>query len=159
MIAALAVQPHKRPDDRKTVYGYVDFGLILCWWLYLYVFAVIPWQYVAADSKQYVQAFSAISLLQNLVFVGGAAYLFRQATGYWRRIYAQSCGCQGHLRHSIVGDSAGSRTGHLFEGQFVRSAAADFVSLAGHGWESSRTGIAKRGNEFAVAVPARTVGR
>jgi len=88
MIAALAVQPHKRPDDRKMVYGYVDFGLILCWWLYLYLFAVIPWQYIAPDSRQYVQAFSAISLLQNVVFVGGAAYLFRQATGYWRKVYA-----------------------------------------------------------------------
>jgi signal transduction histidine kinase len=49
---------------------------------------VVPWQYIAVDSKQYVQAFSAISLLQNTVFVGGAAYLFRHATGYWRRIYA-----------------------------------------------------------------------
>src|ERR1700674_188739 len=88
MIAALAVQPHKRPDDRKMVYGYVDFGLILCWWLYLYVFAVIPWQYIVVDSRRYVQAFSAISLLQNMVFVGGAAYLFRHATGYWRRVYA-----------------------------------------------------------------------
>ncbi len=88
MIAALAVQPHKRLDDRKMVYGYVDFGLILCWWLYLYVFAVIPWQYVAVDSRHYIQAFSVISLLQNLVFVGGAAHFFTQATGYWRRIYA-----------------------------------------------------------------------
>jgi signal transduction histidine kinase len=88
MIAALAVQPHERPDDRKIMYGYVDFGLILCWWLYLYVFAVIPWQYVVVDSRHYVQAFSVISLLQNIVFVGGAAYLFTKATGYWRRIYA-----------------------------------------------------------------------
>jgi signal transduction histidine kinase len=88
MIAALAVQPHKRPDDRKMVYGYVDFALILCWWLYLYVFAVIPWQYVVVDSRQYTLAFSVISLLQNIVFVGGAAYLFTQAKGYWRRIYA-----------------------------------------------------------------------
>ena len=88
MIAALVVQPHKRPDDRKIMYGYVDFGLILCWWLYLYVFAVIPWQYVAADSRHYVQTFSVISFLQNMVFVGGAAYLFTRATGYWRRIYA-----------------------------------------------------------------------
>ena len=88
LIAALAVQPHKRPDDRKMVYGYVDFGLILCWWLYLYVFTVIPWQYVSVDSRRYTLAFSAISLLQNLVFVCGAAYLFTQAAGYWRRIYA-----------------------------------------------------------------------
>jgi signal transduction histidine kinase len=88
MIAALALQPHKSPDDRKAAYGFVDFGLILCWWLYLYAFAVIPWQYVAVDSRNYVQAFSAISLLQNVVFVGGAVYLFAQATGYWRGIYA-----------------------------------------------------------------------
>jgi len=88
LIAALAVQPHKRPDDRKMVYGYVDFGLILCWWLYLYAFTVIPWQYVSVDSRRYTLAFSAISLLQNLVFVCGAAYLFTQAAGYWRRIYA-----------------------------------------------------------------------
>jgi len=94
MIAALAVQPHKRPDDRKMVYGYVDFGLILSWWLYLYVFAVIPWQYVAVDSRHYILAFSVISLLQNIVFVGGAAYLFTQATGYWRRIYAHLAGAR-----------------------------------------------------------------
>jgi signal transduction histidine kinase len=88
MIAALALQPHKRPDERSMAYRYVDFGLILCWWLYLYVFAVIPWQYVWADSGNYVRAFSGISLLQNMVFVGGAATLFTQAKGYWRRIYA-----------------------------------------------------------------------
>jgi|SRR5580700_1503269 signal transduction histidine kinase len=88
MIAALAVRPHMRLDDRKMVYGYVDFGLILCWWLFLYAFAVVPWQYIVVDSRQYIQAFSAISLLQNVVLVGGAAYLFTQATGYWRRIYA-----------------------------------------------------------------------
>ena len=87
LIAALAFQPHKRLDDRKTVYGYVDFGLILCWWLYLYVFAVIPWEYVSVDSRHYLLAFSVISLLQNLVFVAGAAYFFTRTTGYWRRIY------------------------------------------------------------------------
>ncbi len=88
LIAALALRPHKRSNDREMIYSYVDFGLILCWWLYFYVFAVIPWEYVVVDSRRYVQAFSALSFLQNFVFVGGAAYLFQQATGYWRRIYA-----------------------------------------------------------------------
>ena len=40
------------------------------------------------DDKHYVQAFSAISLLENIVFIGGAALLSRQATGHWRRTYA-----------------------------------------------------------------------
>ena len=88
MIAALALQPHKRADDRRNAYRYVDFALILCWWLYLYVFAVIPWQYVVADGRNYVRAFSAIALLQNLVFVGGAGALCLQARGYWRQVYA-----------------------------------------------------------------------
>jgi signal transduction histidine kinase len=92
MIAALTMQPHKRSDDRKLLYGYVDFGLLLCWWLYLYVFAVIPWQYVVVDAKSYVQAHQVVTALENVVFAGGAAMLATKATGYWRRIYAHIAG-------------------------------------------------------------------
>ena len=90
LLAALTTQPHKAADERKMAFGYVDFGLILCWWMYLYVFVVIPWQYVVPDDKNYVRGFTIISLLENLVFVGGAILLSSQAKGYWRRIY-------GHL--------------------------------------------------------------
>ena len=88
MIAALTMRPHERSDDRKMLYSYADLGLMLCWWLYLYVFVVIPWQYVLADSKRYVHAYAVISALENLVFCGGAAILATQSKGYWRRIYA-----------------------------------------------------------------------
>jgi len=94
MIAALTMQPHKHTDDRKMIFGHVDFGLILCWWMYLYVFIVIPWQYVVADEKKYIRAFSVISLFENLVFVGGAILLSSQASGYWRRIYAHLAGAR-----------------------------------------------------------------
>jgi signal transduction histidine kinase len=120
MIAALALQPHKRSDDRKLLYGYTDFGLLLCWWLYLYVFLVIPWQYITVDSRQYVLAFSNISLLQNIVFVGGAALLFTQATGYWRRIYAHLAGARAVylirllIIQLVVGRGAYSR-GSLYD--------------------------------------------
>jgi signal transduction histidine kinase len=88
MIAALTVQPHKRSDNQKMLYGYVDFGLLLCWWVYLYVFVVIPWQYIAVDGKRYVHSYAIISALENLVFVGGAALLAARTSGYWRKIYA-----------------------------------------------------------------------
>jgi len=94
MIAALTMQPHKHADDRNMIFGHVDFGLILCWWMYLYVFIVIPWQYVVADEKKYIRAFSVISLFENLVFVGGAILLSSQAGGYWRRIYSQLAGAR-----------------------------------------------------------------
>jgi signal transduction histidine kinase len=88
MIVALTMRPHKHSEDRKMLYGYVDFGLMLCWWFYLYAFVVIPWQYVMADGWRYVQAYTLISALENLVFAGGAAMLAWRSTGYWRRIYA-----------------------------------------------------------------------
>src|SRR5579863_6554639 len=94
MIAALTLQPHKRAEDRKMIFGRVDFGLLLCWWMYLYVFVVIPWQYIARDETKYIRAYTVISLLENIVFVGGAILLSAQASGYWRRIYAYLAGAR-----------------------------------------------------------------
>jgi signal transduction histidine kinase len=104
LIAALTMQPHKSADDRKMTFSYVDFGVILCWWMYLYVFVVLPWQFVVVDERQYVQAFRVISLFENLVFVGGACMLSMQAKGYWRRIYAHLAAARGVyvVRFAIV---------------------------------------------------------
>jgi signal transduction histidine kinase len=92
MIAALTIQPHVDRDNRKMLYGYVDFSLLLCWWVYLYLFAVIPWQYVMVNHLRYSQAFNVICTFENLVFAAGAALLSVRATGRWRRIYAHLAG-------------------------------------------------------------------
>ncbi len=148
MIAALAVQPHKRPDDRKMVYGYVDFGLILCWWLYLYAFAVIPWQYIAVDGRNYVHAFSVISLLQNVVFVGGAAYLFTQAAGYWRRIYAHLAAARAIyvIRLLAVQLVAG-------RGTYSRGSLYDLPLLISFLWLGTAGVLAYQNREEAANLP------
>jgi hypothetical protein len=112
MIAALTVQPHRRPDDRKIAFEYVDFGLLLCWWIYLYIFIVIPWQYVVADNVRYVQSFSIILVLENVVFIGGAIALIIHAKGYWRRIYAHLAGARAiyAIRFLAIELTVGSRT-------------------------------------------------
>jgi signal transduction histidine kinase len=92
MIAALTMQPHKRSDDRNVLYDYVDFGLLLCWWLYVYVFAAIPWLYVVVDVNHYVHAHEIVTALENLAFAGGAAILAAKTAGYWRRIYIHLAG-------------------------------------------------------------------
>jgi signal transduction histidine kinase len=92
MIAALTVQPHRRSQDQKMPYGYVDFGLLFCWWLYLYVFAVIPWQFVVPEPNNYLKSYTIITAFENVIFVGGAVLLSTRAAGYWRRIYAHLAG-------------------------------------------------------------------
>jgi signal transduction histidine kinase len=92
MIAALTLQPHKRSGESSAMFGHVDFALITCWWIYLYTFVVLPWQFAVVDDKQYVQAYTIISAFENLIFVVGAGMLVMQATGSWRRVYAYLMG-------------------------------------------------------------------
>jgi hypothetical protein len=46
MMAAVAIQPHVRQDERSRRMGTLDFALLFTWWLFLYLFVVIPWQFV-----------------------------------------------------------------------------------------------------------------
>ena len=80
----------------------MDFALIVCWWVYLYAFAVLPWQYVIVDSKQYADAYNIISIFENLVFVAGAAMLAAKARGHWRKIYAQISGAGAIYSFGII---------------------------------------------------------
>jgi|SRR5579872_1539485 len=109
MIAALTMQPHEPSSDRRMMYSYVDFSLMFCWWLYLYVFAVIPWQYVLFNQKNYLQSFTVIVSFENIVFFGGALLLMVRATGHWRWIYGHLAGAGGvfalrFLFHQLVTD-------------------------------------------------------
>ena len=53
MIAALAVLPHLREDERDERIRMLDFTLLLIWWVFIYVYAVIPWQTVQVDEAVY----------------------------------------------------------------------------------------------------------
>jgi len=92
MMAALALQPHAEQDQWSTKLGALDFALLLTWWLYLYLFAVIPWQYVYTDAPQYDHNFNLIYLAEKIFFLAGLAVLWRRSSGYWRLIYAHLLG-------------------------------------------------------------------
>jgi signal transduction histidine kinase len=88
MTAALAMQPHIQPNDRTTRLGTLDFALLLVWWLYLYLFAVIPWQYVHAYEPSYDHNLNILYLTEKTVFLAGVGMLWTRSQGSWRVIYA-----------------------------------------------------------------------
>jgi hypothetical protein len=49
MMAALALRPHAPQDEYSTRLRRLDFALMMFWWMYLYVFVVMAWQYVVAE--------------------------------------------------------------------------------------------------------------
>jgi len=88
MTAALALQPHVQQENRTTRLGTLDFALLLVWWLYLYLFAVIPWQYVHAYEPSYDQNLNVLYLTEKIVFLAGVGMLWSRSEGSWRFIYA-----------------------------------------------------------------------
>ena len=92
MMAALALQPHAEQDERATRLGSLDFALLLVWWLYLYVFAVIPWQYAVTDVTIYQHNLNALYLAEKIVFLVGLAFVWLRSSGVWKVIYANLFG-------------------------------------------------------------------
>ncbi|HEX8814025.1 MAG TPA: HAMP domain-containing sensor histidine kinase [Terriglobales bacterium] len=87
MMAAVAVQPHRDQSDHTPRTGTLDFALLLLWWLYLYLFTVIPWQYVFNNETVYEHNLNIVYLIEKVALLVGLALLWSRARGLWKIIY------------------------------------------------------------------------
>jgi signal transduction histidine kinase len=88
MMAGLALQPDVEQHDRDLRLGSLDFALLLLWWVYVYLYAVIPWQYVYASDDAYQHNLNSSYLVEKLALLVGLALLWARSSGRWRTIYA-----------------------------------------------------------------------
>lgn len=88
MMAALALQPDVNQEDRELRLGSLDFALLLMWWVFLYVYTVIPWQYVSADELAYSHNLNQAYLVEKIAFLAGLALLWSRSSGPWKTVYA-----------------------------------------------------------------------
>jgi signal transduction histidine kinase len=88
MMAALALQPQSQQDDHEAKLGRLDFILLLTWWVYLYVFGVIPWQYAQSNELAYGRSLNALYLTEKLVFLVGLVFVWFRSGKGWKIIYA-----------------------------------------------------------------------
>jgi diguanylate cyclase (GGDEF)-like protein len=89
LMAAMAVRPDvdRGPQSRRL--ASLDFILLFSWWLYLYLFIVIPWQYVHLDEQAYGLSFDTLYFSEHLVVLAAVGLVWRGSTGKWRRIYSR----------------------------------------------------------------------
>lgn len=87
MMAALATLPHE-PRKLPAVLPYC-FGMLLMWWMYLYAFLVIPWQYVSPDVAYYGSRFNVLYSTENLVFLCLLGLLIWKSSTAWRSFYSR----------------------------------------------------------------------
>ena len=120
MMAAIAVQPHLKQDDRTLRVGTLDFALLFTWWLFLYLFVVIPWQYVYPSENVYGRSFDLLYVGEELVLAAGLMLVWRRSRGAWHSLYfhlfvATLLYCVASLMASEAIDLHLYYTGSLFD--------------------------------------------
>jgi signal transduction histidine kinase len=88
MMAALALQPNLEQHDRDLRLGSLDFALLLLWWVYVYIYSVLAWQYAVASDTNYAANLNTSYLVEKLALQAGLALLWSRSSGKWRTIYA-----------------------------------------------------------------------
>jgi len=92
MMAALTLRPHVKRGELRLRFGYLDFALLLSWWIFLYIFIVLPWMYAVPSLAEYNYNYVLLHNTENMIIVGGFGYLWLRAAGAWRIIYAHLFG-------------------------------------------------------------------
>lgn len=88
MLAGLLLRPHLYPSERSGGLGILDFLLLLFWWLYIYVFFVVCWQYVSPNQANYDRSFDLLYDCGAIILMVVLAAFWRQTSGRWRKFYA-----------------------------------------------------------------------
>jgi signal transduction histidine kinase len=89
MMGALAVRPHRLHALRRLDFGSFDLAMLLLWWIYLYCFVALPWQYVVPNAERYGQSFGVLYLIENIALLLGLAVLSIRVRGPWRSVYSR----------------------------------------------------------------------
>lgn len=143
LIAALAMRPDAQRLDASFRVGHLDFLFLVLWWIYLYLFVVIPWQYIRFDLENYGNSYNTLYVVENIVFAAGLGWFFARSAGTWRKVYLHLFGAAtlysaGSLAINQAIDVEQYSTGSLLDlplvGSFIWLGAAGF--LARH-WERS----------------------
>jgi signal transduction histidine kinase len=92
LMAALALQPHRKRGEVRLQFGYLNFVLLLTWWMFVYAFVVFPWMYATPSEAQYNYNYDMVTNVQNMVIVIGLGTLWLKAKGAWRVVYANLFG-------------------------------------------------------------------
>jgi signal transduction histidine kinase len=126
MMAALTLRPHLKRGESRLRFGYLDFALLLIWWIFLYIFIVLPWMYAVPSLAEYNQNYVLLHNTENMILVAGFGYLWLRSSGAWRTIYAHLFGASAlymlsSLAINVALDFGRYYTGSLYDLPLVSS--------------------------------------
>lgn len=138
LIAALALRPHRKRGELHVGLGYLDFGLLLTWWTFLYVFVVLPWMYATPTLEIYNTNYNTLTYLQYFLVTIGFGLCAWRTRGAWRTVYLHLFGATAlYMLDSLATNLAITR-GTYFTG----SAPYDLPMMTAFFWYGMAGAIA-----------------
>lgn len=135
LMGALAMRPDAEPDRQASGPGLVDFASLLTWWVYLYLFLVIPWQYIQPDAIRYGRSFDAVYGIEHVAFLLCAGIAWVRSQGAWKKIYANLFGAGLLYAAGSIASGAAIDLGRYYTGSYYDLPLMGAMAwFAGVGW-------------------------
>jgi len=158
LMAALALRPHLKRSEIRLRFGYIDFVLLLAWWIFLYAFVVLPWMYAEPSLGPYNLTFDWINTVQSMVIVVGLGVLWLSSRGAWRNVYANLFGSQAlHMLSSLMINVAIDLKVYHTGGLYDLPLIASFLWFGSTGLIAYKNGAAL--DESSESAPAEGTDR
>jgi signal transduction histidine kinase len=92
LMAALALRPYLKRGELRIRLGYLDFALLLTWWTFVYVYAVLPWMYASPTQANYDFNYNLLANVQFGIVLLGFGLFWYRTKGAWRVVCAHLFG-------------------------------------------------------------------
>jgi signal transduction histidine kinase len=129
MIAAVALRPHAPEDEYAARLRRLDFALMMAVWIYLYVFSVIPWQYIIANIDAYDRNLNSLYLVEKLALLCALVMGWMGSKGRWRTFYANLFGAS-----LLYGGSSYAANWALSRNSYYSGSLYDIPLVASIAW-------------------------
>ncbi len=87
LILGFALRPHIEPTAQQRHIGTLDLVILLLAGVYLYLFLVFPWGYLAVDAPSYGLSYKFLALAEDSILLSIVALGWRNSSGTWRKFY------------------------------------------------------------------------
>jgi signal transduction histidine kinase len=161
LMAALAVRPHAPQDEYSPRLRRLDFALMMVWWMYLYVFAVMAWQYVVANVSAYDNNLNLLYLIEKLAYLSALFVAWLNSKGGWKNFYANLFGASlTYSASSFFANWALERhvyySGSLYD--IPLAASMTWVAVIGLWWREEEPQSSHRSSSTSHGVWLARVG-
>jgi signal transduction histidine kinase len=153
IMAALALQPNVQQQERDLRLGSLDFAMLFLWWLFVYGYSVLAWQFAFASPPEYQFNLNTSYLVEKVALLAGLALLWYRSSGQWRTLYGHWFGAS--LLYSVSSYIATRAVG---EHTYYSGSLYDLPLVVSMAWMSV-PGLLATDGVIAQTKPAKSLPR